>query len=75
MIRYKNTFGYSGVRAYEIGEDFIRVEFNTNDVYVYTYESAGWANIEQMKFLANWGRGLNTFINYAVKDRYARRER
>lgn len=75
MIRYKNLQGNSGVRSYEYGENFIRVEFLSGEIYLYTYESAGWSNIEQMKVLAKLGKGLNTFINYAVQNLYYRRER
>ncbi len=37
---YQNLSGESGVRAYEIGDDFIKVEFS-NGTYLYTYQSAG----------------------------------
>jgi len=41
MERYKNIDGDSGVTGYEVGADFIRVQFSTGAVYLYTYESAG----------------------------------
>ena len=55
--------------------DFIRVQFSTGSVYLYTYESAGSENIEEMKELASKGEELNSFINVAVRHYYARRER
>lgn len=67
MQPYQNLSGESGVRAYEIGDDFIRVEFE-NGTYLYTYESAGEENIETMKQLAEEGRGLNRFVNRVVKE-------
>lgn len=74
MEPYQNLSGNSGVAAYEIGEDYIRVQFTSGSVYVYTYDSAGADNIEQMKRLAKKGQGLNTFINTTVREEYARRE-
>ncbi|EHQ29269.1 hypothetical protein Mucpa_5194 [Mucilaginibacter paludis DSM 18603] len=70
MQRYKSTVN-SGVLAYEIGEDRIKVKFLDGTVYLYTYQSAGEENIEQMKALAEKGRGLTTFINQSVSDQYA----
>ena len=75
MERYGNLGGNSGVVAYENGPDFIRVQFSTGSIYLYTYASAGAQNIEQMKELASGGEGLNSFINTTVRHYYARRER
>lgn len=75
MERYGNLSGGSGIVAYESGPDFIRVQFSSGSVYLYTYESAGPENIELMKELASKGEGLNSFINMAVRSNYARRER
>lgn len=70
MERYKNLGGDSGVSAYEIGAESITVQFNTGAVYLYTYRSAGSANIEKMKLLAVAGKGLNSFIMRNVKKGY-----
>ena len=75
MERYKNLGGNSGVMAYEIGSDFIRVQFFDGSIYLYTYASAGSHNIEHMKQLARNGQGLNSFINTTVRKAYARKER
>ena len=75
MERYKNLSGGSGIVAYESGTDFIRVQFSSGSVYLYTYESAGSESIEEMKELASKGEGLNSFINATVRYYYARRER
>lgn len=75
MERYKDIDGDSGVAAYEIGTDYIRVQFSDNSVYLYTYTSAGANNIEQMKKLAASGDGLNAFINKNVRKKYAKKER
>lgn len=75
MERYRDIDGDSGVAGYETGPDFIRVQFTTGAVYLYTYASAGAQNIEQMKRLAVAGDGLNSFINRHVRKLYARKER
>lgn len=75
MERYRNIDGDSGVSAYEIGVDFIRVQFSTGATYLYTYSSAVSENIEQMKILARKGDGLNSFISTTVRKLYARKER
>lgn len=75
MERYRNRGGDSGIVAYEIGPDSITVMFSDGAVYLYTYQSAGSANIERMKRLAIAGEGLNSFINRCVRKDYARKLR
>lgn len=72
MKRYGNRHGRSGVTAYEIGPDSISVKFVNGDVYRYTYRSAGRAQVERMKALAESGQGLSTFISRHVRDAYER---
>lgn len=73
MIFYKDINGDSGVLAYEIGADFIDVQFKgTSKVYRYSYQSAGRESVERMKSLAKSGDGLNSFINNNVKYLYVR---
>lgn len=71
---YANRSGDSAIRAYEIGPDFISVEFRSGKSYVYTFETAGSDNVEQMKQLAAEGRGLGTFISQhsAVRSGYVK---
>ena len=71
MEKYKNIGHDSGVLAYEIGDDFIKVEFSSGSLYLYSYESAGRQNIEEMKELAIAGQGLNSFINRNVRKDFA----
>ena len=71
MQRYANTSGKSGVRAYEIGERAIAVEFEGDDTYLYTYGSAGRLRVETMKRLAKAGKGLSTYISREVKEKFA----
>jgi hypothetical protein len=62
MEPYKNRDGNSGVLAYEIRPDAIRVWFAAA-AYEYTYGSAGRDAVEMMKKLAIAGRGLSTYIS------------
>ena len=75
MTRYANLGSDSGIASYEIADESITVEFKNGSVYLYTYESAGPSNVEEMKFLAQAGEGLNAFINRTVRDQYASRLR
>jgi len=70
MQTYRNLSGVSGVAAYEIGSDYIKVEFKDGMTYVYTHRSAGEQKIEEMKKLALNGSGLNTYINKYAKHDY-----
>ena len=60
--------------AYEVGSKFIRIQFTSGSVYLYTYDSAGEDDIEEMKELAKEGEGLTRFIN-DYRPAYAKRER
>lgn len=75
MKPYRNLSGRSGVRAYQLGLDAISVEFADGSVYLYTRASAGSAAIAHMQALAEAGRGLATYINRHVGERYAERLR
>ena len=75
MEHYKNLGGNSGVKAYEIGDDSITVQFKDGAIYLYTNGSAGSSAIEKMKALAVSGSGLNSFISSTVKKGYARKIR
>jgi hypothetical protein len=63
MQRYRNYSGTSGVRAFEIGADFIVLQYVSGPLYRYTYETVGRENVEEMKRLALKGSHLNAFIN------------
>lgn len=72
MQIYKNAGGNSGIRAYDIGGDYIDVKFSTGRVYRYSYGRAGKENVEEMKRLAMQGYGLNSYIMRNVKNDYDR---
>jgi hypothetical protein len=71
MERYRNLGGGSGVRRYEIGDDYIVVEFNDGGTYLYNYQKPGSSNVERMKSIAVSGKGLNSFISTTIKKKYA----
>jgi hypothetical protein len=71
MQRYKNLGGDSGVATFEIGSEYIKVQFTTGAMYTWTYQSAGSGNIEEMKSLARRGEGLNSFIMHRVKNDFS----
>ncbi len=75
MEVYKNLDGNSAVVGFEIGSDSITVFFNDGAAYLYTYQSAGQDHIEQMKSLAQAGRGLNSYIMRYVRKNYASKTR
>jgi len=73
MKRYLDLSGDSGVVAYELRPDAIKVKFRGSDrVYVYSHASAGATHVARMKRLAEAGKGLSTYISRHVHDRYER---
>lgn len=63
MIPYSSTSGkISGITAYEIGKDYIIVQFDIVK-YRYSYSSCGRSITEEMKELALISCGLSTFIS------------
>lgn len=72
MIPYRDIDRDSGVEAYDVGADYIIVQFKEGKTkfYKYTNSSAGAASIQRMKDLAANGEGLNSFIMKNVKSGY-----
>jgi len=68
---YLNLGGNSNVIGYEIARESITVYFGDGSAYLYTYQSAGNENVEEMKRLAMAGQGLNSFIKRIVNKAYA----
>lgn len=75
MEQYRNYGGNSNVSKFEIGPDWIKVEFKDGTQYLYSYRVSGSANVEQMKKFAKSGEGLNTFISRNVRQNYERKLR
>jgi hypothetical protein len=75
MERYKNLVGDSIVVGYEIGEDYIDIQFQGGWIYLYTYQSTGKSEVDHMKNLALTGCGLNSYISKFAKRSYASKRR
>jgi hypothetical protein len=73
MEKYKNRNGDSGVQSYEIGSDFIIVQFINDGSYLYNYQIPGSSHVERMKKLAIKGYGLSTYISTNIKKKYAKK--
>lgn len=71
MQPYKNLSGTSGVVAFESGDHHIDIEFEGSQRYRYDYATPGKWEVEIMKSLAHTGKGLATFINQNVRERFA----
>ena len=71
LTSYRNRAGNSGVTAYEILDDGIRVRFVDGEIYTYTVKSAGREHVERMQALAKAGAGLSGYIATHVRHRYA----
>ncbi len=75
MEPYRNITGNSGVKTFEIGPDYITIEFSDGAVYRYTYASAGPENVERIKGLATAGQGLDEFLSTTLSKMYERKEK
>lgn len=75
MKRYQNLSGKSKVTMYELAKDVVTVRYANQEVYRYSNQSAGRENVSKMKVLAQAGKGLETFINANVKEKFARKVR
>jgi hypothetical protein len=75
MKKYKNVSGKSTVTMFELAKDVVTVRFTSQEVYRYSNQSAGSENISKMKTLALAGKGLGTFIENNVKEKFARKVR
>ena len=71
MTPYGNANGSSGVASFEIQREAIVVEFRHGGKYLYDYDTTGREHVEEMKVLALEGRGLATYINKNVRERFA----
>lgn len=73
MQPYKNSGNLSWISAFEIGEDYIKVQFIDGAVHMYTNDSAGIKHIQKMKKLAILGQGLGNYIDNQVRNLYAKK--
>ena len=73
--KYMNLSGDSTVVSYKIVKDSVTVGFTSHEKYIYSNQSAGRLNVNQMKALAITGKGLGTFIDANLKEGFARKIR
>jgi hypothetical protein len=70
-----DSSGDSGVLAYTVGDDFIKVRFrHSPKIYVYDRVKPGPLHVGKMKKLAATGKNLSTYISQHVKENYSRIE-
>ena len=62
----------SGIVGFEIGEDYIDVEFKNGGIYRYKEAIIGHLQFLNMQAAALLGSGLNGFINRYVRDKAIR---
>ena len=72
MREYRNQNGNSGITAYDIGDDYIDVEFKNGGIYRYEEAAIGRLQFLNMQVLAIMGSGLNAFITMFVKGQAIR---
>ena len=63
MKTYTDRDNNSNIAGYEYGEDWIRIYFKDDSEYEYSGEYMTQYMIDQMKYLADQGDGLNAYIN------------
>ncbi len=73
MEPYLGRTRRGGVIAFHILPEAIDVEFDSGWIYRFSYVKPGAARVEHMKVLARDGRGLATFINKYVRNRFEAR--
>ncbi len=63
MKKYENLHGNSGVSEYLPLLDSIKIRFRDDRrTYVYSYSVTGKHHVDEMKSLAEAGRGLATYV-------------
>lgn len=75
MTRYLNYGGSTDIAAYETGYDYIKVQLRNGELYTFDYGKPGQYHVEQMKFLAKRGVGLDRYIQEKVRSQYAMKSR
>jgi hypothetical protein len=65
--------GHSGVIAYNIGPNFILVQFKSGERYLYNHVTPGPKHVKAMKQLAARNEGLATYISQHVRNSFARK--
>jgi hypothetical protein len=61
----------TGVKAFEIGNNYIVVEYKDGRIYLYNDEFPGEEPLQIMKQKAKKGDKLGSYINTEIKNNYA----
>ena len=72
MQEYGNQNGNSGIVGFEIGNDYIDVEFKNGGIYRYRETVIGKLAFLNMCAAACIGNGLNAYINQSVRAKAER---
>lgn len=68
--KYADINDSSRINAYKIGPTYIKVQFVSGNIYMYTFKSAGEDHVKNMWEIAEAGNGLNGYINQFCKETY-----
>lgn len=75
MQKYAGQTRRGGVVAFEVGPEWIDIQFTSGGIYRFSHQRPGQLRVDHMKRLALAGQGLSTFISRHVKNRYESRRR
>ena len=70
MQIYQNLSGNSSIESYEIGQQQLVVQYKNGSAYLYRQAFPETLNLSIMKDLAQTGKGLSTFIQRFVGNKY-----
>ena len=71
---YKSRNPNAGITTYELTDTAIILEFaDAKHRYLYDEQVPGPTHVAAMKRLAADGKGLTTYVNQHVRERYARK--
>jgi len=73
LKNYKDLSGSGGITGYQFLQNGIILQFKSKDLYLYDYKKPGKQHIEQMKILAEKGKGLTTYVNQNIRDNYSQK--
>lgn len=75
FARYKNVGGKSTVERYHLAKDAVTIEFADCSKYIYSNQSTAPETVAKMKELALAGKGLGTFVEKNLKEKFERKIR
>lgn len=71
--KYQDLSGGAGIIAFKISGKSITLRFRDGGEYEYDYTIPGKKHVEQMKILAEKGKGLTTYVNQNIRDNYKKK--